>query len=351
MSNIIKFINQELGFINQNDIVRLINDLIIQNRTLYDKLPWEIQKYLGANVYGTQLIKQTNKFELYGKNIFDQSQLNQDFKKLVLVLNELIKSNKSLKDHVKAVEEDQKKKEQEKLQIIEAAISQPEIPVISDFIELYKSKSEFNAELKKLHGKNIKIQKAYDLLKKLLDNIFSNKKHFVSISSTIDANSITLDNLQNMLSDTTINKEKYYKIKTISGANLFDAMHNIIQSSIIIIKYLFLTLQEKKWNTEIEMLTNNKKNSSNSIDDILNEFKLNPILSTLDSILNRTRGKSKIKNQTISNINEITSLVLTGGSNKELDVLIDDEKIKKKYLKYKAKYIQLRAQLKTQGNL
>jgi hypothetical protein len=124
MSDIIRLLNNpELAFKSQVELVNLINNLILQNRSLYDKLPWEVQKYLGANIYGVKLIQQPSKPDLFGRNIFGQGHLNRDVNQLLLVLKEVVKTNKSLKGHIQAVEEDTKKKEADKINMIEDALS------------------------------------------------------------------------------------------------------------------------------------------------------------------------------------------------------------------------------------
>jgi hypothetical protein len=379
MENIVKLLaNPELAFASQVEIINLINSLILKNRSLYDRLPWEVQKYLGANIYGAKLIKLPGKAEIVERTILGQTNPTHTVKELLQLLQSLVDINTSLKNHLKAVEEDKQKKEQDNLNLIASAIAGPVAPVAPTgpvFIELKKSKGDYNAEINGLVGQQLK--NVYALLVEAIDHVYKNQSFFKTgaILSVSSKEEITYTHIQDAI------KNNEMTMKLIDPP-LYEAKKNLLLYTkilyLMIIYHFYKTAEDIKVTIRSAVkkvkitLTDQLKN----INNYLREFSNKPTASIFNNVINdliTTNGilniinKLKIiKGTTPLDLSKSTDLfitkdiykpdityIITGFTKAPANNLLNlagggIDKYYAKYLKYKAKYQQLKAQLKAQ---
>jgi hypothetical protein len=341
MSNINKLLsNPNLLFASQNELVNLINELMIQNRELYDRLPFDVQNHLGANLYGIQLIKNYNQSDLFGNTIFNKQQIVNDLGELLITVKVLLKTKNAIQEKIKAVEEAKAEKERRDLEIIRAAITKPVVsgPV---FIELKNSYAEYQAHRDLLIGKELK--DLYVELNEALEYIFNNRDLIKGPGNTSfiskSKEEISLKEIDQYIKNNLINK--VYTILP-SGLELWEAKDFLLNHARILYFYLSHTIYASGSNLQFNEIFSKARSrwnvNSKQLKDSIGIFKifenlnslagpdtLDITVSTIPIQIPPTHSGTTTLPPLIDYNNKLKILLGSGKKLKEIKSMIDDE--------------------------
>lgn len=377
MNNINNILNtSEIIVKDHKKLIYLLNALILENRKMFETLPYQVQQQLGFDMYRIKLFKFEQVDDIFAKSMFQPLELGKHVALLVESLKNLLKSNISLQVHHKVIEEREKEALEEKIHLMKVTFSSgsssssgsgsplpyklldPDwwLPGATVVIGLgTKSiQDQYKDHLTKLSNdvKKKAIKDVYNAIVQLLTIIYNNAAKFgvtkgtdplnISFADIKDgiSNSVSLPDSRDGLTARTVITFLFFQIlhlfkvifetllkrKGVLLDNTIRAINNAVG----------LTLKSADINTLPGLLSNNTTN----FNDLYN--KLNAGAPEIP----KTKTTAKIP--AIPKINLLTDTtsvnyngsILTGGALNHIDPYYE------KYLKYKAKYNELKKQLK-----
>jgi hypothetical protein len=123
MNDLSKILNNgELVIKNHNQLVYLLNELIIENRKLFEKLNYDVQQKFGFEMYRMKLFKFEQVDDVFAKSMFQPFELGKQMATLVEAFKDLLKSNLSLQIHHNVIEQRQKAELEDKINLFKVKL-------------------------------------------------------------------------------------------------------------------------------------------------------------------------------------------------------------------------------------
>ena len=383
-NNILK--NGELSIKDHKQLIHLLNGLIIENKKIFERLPYSVQQQLGFDIYRMKLFKFEQVDDIFAKTLFSPIELGKQVAILVDAFKSLLRSNISLQVHHKVLDAREEQALKEKVNLVKVTFSSGPASTTASttlsplvyspidtkwwidasvastaiagpsIINQYRDHLNLN-----IPNKSKNLASVYTLLQSSLNILFTNNA-IINTNTGIDLNLLGSSN-NIKVSDLNSIYIKNETIKTnnktidIGGAlSLYDALRYLIDYIRILIGTIistFVSLLPKgtslnAWSNRLKNLTN-INNSGSSHDTIVSAFGTHEsgkgILTKLNE-LNNLLGNNKFDiSKSKTQVNSIptgvsTIRILTGGSTS-----INTDPYYEKYIKYKAKYQTLKKQL------
>ena len=117
------FKNSELNVKDHRQLIFILNELILENRKTFEKLPYSIQEQFGFDMYRIKLFKFEQFDNMFAKFMFSPIELNKQVAVLINTLKNLLLSNISLQVHLKVLNDREKKVLEEKVQLIKVKVA------------------------------------------------------------------------------------------------------------------------------------------------------------------------------------------------------------------------------------
>jgi len=301
MSDILKLLsNPNSVLTSQNELVNLINELMIQNRDLYDRLPMNVQNDLGANVYGIKLIRNYNRGDWLATAMFNKKKIVNDIGELISTVKILLDTRTAIKEQIQSVEDVKGEKERRDLEIIRAAISKPVAPG-PVFEELKSSAKEYSLYRQSLIGQELK--DLYNELDKALEFIFTNR-YFIKGMAGVPFKSktkeeISLLEIQEYLKYNSTNRV-YNKLP--SGLEMWKAIELLLQHVRTLFIFLAYTIytsgKDEQYNEIFKVVVSNPRTPWKNFKPIHKNLKELPIFKILENLENLPLNSLDVKSST-----------------------------------------------------
>ncbi len=120
-NNILK--HSELNIKDHKQLIHLINALIMENRKMFESLPYGVQQQLGFDMYRMKLFKFEQVDDVFAKSLFSPFELGKQVALLVDAFKNLLMSNISLQVHHKVLDAREEQALKEKVSLVKVTFS------------------------------------------------------------------------------------------------------------------------------------------------------------------------------------------------------------------------------------